>query len=133
MEKKKIRRLIITCLLAALVLGSVPAALAAITDYASTFPRYQDHVTIVKGTKTYTSSTSVTNRITGPSRETCGFFWVDLIPGSNQVTPTSYCDYGNNFFNYNEGLAISGTVYLRGQAATWDINTHEVTGTVNFG
>ena len=133
MEKKKIRRLIITCLLAALVLGSVPAAFAAITDYASTFPQFQGQATIVMGTKTYTSSTVVTNSITGPSEATCGYFWVDLIPGGYQITPTSYCVYGNNYFNYNEGLAISGTVYLRGMAATWHFYTHEVTGTVNFG
>lgn len=133
MEKKKIRRLIITCLLAALVLGSVPAAFAAITDYTSTFPRFHDHVTIVAGEKSSIDSTEVVNRITGPSEATCGYFWVDRILGSEQITATTYCKYGLNSIFYNENLKCEGTVYLRGQAANWNIYTHEVSGTVDFG
>lgn len=133
MEKKKIRRLIITCLLVALVLGSVPAVLAATTDYTATFPRFQDHVTIVSGTKKKVSTKTGTNHITGPSEATCGYFWVDLTPGSHQISERTYCSYGRNTFNYYENINVSGVVYLRGQAATWHIYTHEVSGTVDFG
>jgi len=133
MEKRKIRRLVIACLLVAFVLGSVPAVLAATSNYYSTFPRYQDHVTIVSGSKTYENTKTGTNQITGPSNATCGYFWVDLTPGSHQISITKYCTFGINIFQYDSKFVVSGKVYLRGQAATWDINTHEVSGTVDFG
>jgi hypothetical protein len=133
MEKRKIRRLVIACLLVAFVLGSVPAVLAATVGYYSRFPRYQDHVTITAGEKLSEDSTEAVNRITGPSNATCGYFWVDRDLGSGQITPTTYCKIGLNSIFYNADSNYQGDVYLRGQAASWDINTHEVSGTVDFG
>lgn len=134
MEKRKIRRLVIACLLVAFVLGSVPAVLAATVGYYSTFPRYQDHVTIISGQKSSASSTTATNTITGPSTATEGYFWIDLVPGSNQISNKVRCEHGKTAnITYINNLSMTGTVYLRGHATNWDINTHEVSGIVDFG
>ena len=127
------RRVIVVSVIAALLLCTVPAVFAASYSYSATFPRYQDHTTIVSGTKTSETSTSAANTITGPSTSTCGYFWIDLTPGSNKIADTVYCQYGTTALPYDKNLSIRGTVYLRGQASRWDFSTHEVSGTINFG
>lgn len=133
MKKSKMRRVIIVSMIVALFLCTVPAVFAASYNYVATFPMYKDHTTIVSGTKSSQYTVRAMNEITGPSESTCGYFWIDPTPGSNQITSTTYCEYGVNWIDYDEGLSITGTMYLRGQAGSWALRTHEVSGKINFG
>lgn len=131
MEKKKMKKFVVICSIMLLVFSIAPTVFADIKDYDATFPKYQQDTFIQGGWKEKMSTDKAVNYIDGPSLETCGVFWIDLMDSGQRMSSQDYCKYGLNYINYTSAT-WTGRVRLRGKSATFCLYTNDVSGTIDF-
>ena len=133
-KKSNGARRFLPVMLLAMALG-----LAAVPAYAGSgaldlsLPPRQENVTVVTGTKSFTSSTRASVQLWSDS-SFGGIFWVDRDTG-NRVTDSVTVNAGDTrYLNYYAPHTWTASVQLRGCQIGWNLagNQH-VWGAVDFG